>query len=125
MKTEFLSDEDVVRWLRGDLSAKSATNKPILLTDKITRTRYKRVGTHWSESPWVSWCLVVAMMAAMFVFGAWGCQRTSLHDMTISVFHAGVSVGQACQEGIVTEPECCDLNRVDFFRCTSILNHAN
>lgn len=50
-------------------------NTPILLTDRITRTRYKRVGSHWSETSWASWGLAGLILASLVVFGVLGCQK--------------------------------------------------
>ena len=41
---------------------------PILLTNVIYRTRYKRV-TDYSDTWWMPWLLVGAIVASMFLFG--------------------------------------------------------
>lgn len=88
---------------------------------------------HWSESPWVSWGLVLLMMTAMFVFGAWGCGKPvhadEISDLTNAVnqaFSAGVHVGKLCDNQTFNHiAVCCDESKAKLTECDKATKDIN
>lgn len=101
-------------------------NTPILLTDRITRTRYKRVSTHWSERPWASWGLAGLILASLVVFGVLGCDRGSTFVDTVNAsFAAGVHMGKLCDAKPYKDISvCCDDKTAKLYQCADAV-HAN
>ena len=80
-----------------DESARTQMTPPILLTDVIYRTRYKRI-RDYSNTWWAGWLIVGAIAACMFAFG---CQKPPAPNVLIPCSEASLP----CPDVEFTQPK--------------------